>query len=667
MEKKKIMRIIIIIAVIIIPVMYSFFYLKAFWDPYGNLKDIKVAIVNLDEGENGQNLGNELIDELKENDKVKFVFLNDSDEAQKGLINEEYYATITIPKEFTRDLNSSKELNKRAATITYSPNQKSNYLASQIINNVTSEIEKNLRAEVSQKVVANLSNNLKEVPNKMQTISDGAGQIQNGSEELTNGLQTLNTGMNSLQSNYEQFDSGVSSAYNGSIELNNGIITLNEGINKVTEGSNQLANSTNSLSSITSGVNSLKTGTNNLTSGVNQYVDSVNSAINGISTIQSQIKTLGTDMQKYVSTNPEVTQDVNFQKILNDLQKIQNSNSQSSGLSTLKNKGNELKQGVKNLNSGIQTFINKANQLETLQTGVTTLNNGVKQVQQGSEQLKQGSQTLNSGLNELNSNSKKIYSGIEELNYGSNSALEGSNKLKEGVNTFKSEIDSGISEVKSETSKLEGLDEYVKEPVKIDEKDYAKVESYGVGFAPYFISISLWVGALVALVMFYGDGEKRFKLLGKEAKNKYLRTIIYLGIAATQGIVLGFLLKLGLGYNVTNIWLYYGIMILISMTFMSIEQFLIMNFGDIGKFLCILLLVLQLAASAGTFPIETVPTFFQAIYSFMPMNYTIRLLKEALVQLNSNFVLYNAVIIFIIFIVFVTITNISYKIRNMKN
>lgn len=105
-----------------------------------------------------------------------------------------------------------------------------------------------------------------------------------------------------------------------------------------------------------------------------------------------------------------------------------------------------------------------------------------------------------------------------------------------------------------------------------------------------------------------------------------------MGIATLQGIVLGFILKAGLGFNVTSLGLYYVTCILVSMVFTSIILFLIENFGDVGKFLCILLLVLQLATSGGTFPIETVPKFFQSIYPYMPMNYTIRLIKESLIK-----------------------------------
>lgn len=666
MDKKKIMKWIIIVAIIIIPVMYSFFYLKAFWDPYGNLKDMKIAIVNLDTGDESENLGNDLVKNLKEKDVMQIEVLTDSDEGQNGLINQDYYATITIPKDFTKTLNNAENSDRQMTTITYSPNQKNNYLASQIINKVVTTVETELKGQVSQKVVASLSDKLREVPEKMQDISDGAEQIQNGTSELFQGLETLNKGTSELNSSYTEFDAGIDSAYNGSTELTKGLETLDAGASKIQEGTNKLANSTKDLSNVTSGVNQLSSGANTLKTGIDTYVNGVNSAITGISTTTSQVKTLATDLQTYVASNPEAANDPTFQKVMQDLQNINNSSGNAQGLSTLASKGTELKQGAANLNTGIQSFASQAGSLQELSSGIQTLNSGMLELKQGLSTAKTGSTELTTGLNTLSTNSKKVKEGINQLDNGSKTALEGSKTLLDGVTTFKKEINNGIVDTKEELTKLDGLDEYVKNPVEIEEIDYAQVDSYGVGFAPYFMSISLWVGGLIALVMLYNDPEDKFKLLGKNAKNKYLRTGLYMVIAVAQGIVLGFILKAGLGFGVTNIALYYGTCILTSLVFTSIILFLIENFGDVGKFICILLLVLQLAASGGTFPIETVPKFFQNIYSFMPMNYTIRLIKEAIIKIDSGMIMQNTFILFGIFIVFIGITILIEYLRERK-
>lgn len=655
-KDSKAMKIIIIIAVIIIPVLYSFFYLKAFWDPYGNLHDMKIAIVNLDEGDGNDNLGNELVDNLKEKDTMTLEVLNNSDEAQEGLVNQDYYATITIPKNFTKDLNNAENSDRKVTTITYSPNQKNNYLASQIINKVVTTVEKELRSEISEKVVGKLSDKLEEVPYKMEDISDGATQIQDGTSQLQNGLQELDNGTTTLSTNYEKFDNGIDSAYNGSKELTNGLSKLNSGADKIYAGTNQLSEATKSLSSVTEGVNQISAGANNLSTGVNAYVDGVNSAISSVTSMTKQVQTLGGYLKTYVAAHPEAMADQNFAQAMKQLQQISNSNSSSQGLATLQSKGTELKAGASNLNTGIQTFASKAGSLTNLSTGINTLNSGMLELKQGLSNAKQGSTTLQVGLKELSTNSKTIKTGTKQLNEGTKQALAGSKTLQNGVSTFKTEIDNGIDETKEQLNSLNGLDEYTAEPVEVEETDYAQVDSYGVGFAPYFMSISLWVGVLIMIIIFYYDPDDRFKVLGRNAKNRYLRSAIYFGISIAQGIVLGFILKAGLGFSVTNIWLYYGTCILTAITFFSILQFLLIKLGDVGKFLGIVLLVLQLAASGGTFPIETVPSFFQKIYALMPMNYTIRLMKESLIKVDNGMIAHNSLVLLGIFIVFMAIT-----------
>lgn len=622
MKNKKFMKAIIIIAVIIIPVLYSFFYLKAFWDPYGNLHDMNIAIVNLDEGDNDENLGTELVNKLKDKDTMTITVLNNSDEAQEGLVNQDYYATITIPKNFTKDLNNAENSDRKVTTISYSPNQKNNYLASQIINKVVTTVETELRSEVSKKVVGKLSNKLEEVPNKMEEISDGASQLQDGTSQLQSGLQELNKGTNNLSTNYEKFDSGVDSAYAGSNKLANGLNSLNSGADEIYSGTSQLAEKTNTLNA-----------------GVSSYVKGVNQLVSSVNATSTQIQKVGEDLVNYQQThNPDALNDA-----AKRLQGMQSSSAGSAQLlGTLQSKGTELEQGVNLLNTKVQT-----------------LNSGMFTLKQGISSAKTGNEELQKGLKELSTNSKTIKEGTKQLSNGSSQALSGSQTLLNGTNTFKNEINNGIENTQEELKNLNGLDEYTSEPVEVDEQDYAQVDSYGVGFAPYFMSISLWVGALIMLIIFYYDPEDRFKLLGRNAQNKYLRAGLYFAISVTQGIVLGFILKAGLGFGVTNIWLYYGTCILTSIVFFSILQFLVIKLGDVGKFLGILLLVLQLAASGGTFPIETVPKFFQSIYKFMPMNYTIRLIKESLIKVDNGMIAKNACILVGIFIVFMAITLIA--------
>ena len=194
-----------------------------------------------------------------------------------------------------------------------------------------------------------------------------------------------------------------------------------------------------------------------------------------------------------------------------------------------------------------------------------------------------------------------------------------------------------MQDTKEQLKSLNGIEEFGENPVEFKTEEYGKVDSYGIAFTPLFLCIGLWVGALMAYVVLYYDHDERFGIFGMNAKNKILQNLIYLGLGAVEGLLTGWLLKAGLGFEVQNMALYYGSSILIGITFMSIIQFLIRNFGDIGKFLALIILVLQLAAAGGTFPIETIDKAFQAVSPYLPMTYSIKLLREVLVPTASNF------------------------------
>ncbi len=171
----------------------------------------------------------------------------------------------------------------------------------------------------------------------------------------------------------------------------------------------------------------------------------------------------------------------------------------------------------------------------------------------------------------------------------------------------------------------------------------------------------------MSYVILYYDQEKRYKLLGKFADNKLLQIALYLGIAIIQGLVTGALLKWGLGFNVQNTALYYASCAIIAIAFMSVIQFLIMNFGDIGKFIALIVLVLQLAASGGTFPVETINKGFQAFTNFLPMTYAIRLLKESLILMDTGFASKNILVLSIFTMASLLITVIVTIIKGKKS
>ena len=705
MKKEKILKIVILAVVLLIPIIYSFFYLKSYWNPYGDLTGLKIAVVNLDDGENNENQGAEFLKSLQDDGTFDICPVS-LDEANEGMQNGDYYATITIPSNFTKCLNSASTTDKQISTITYSPNQASNYLSSQIINSAVKTMEINLQAKVSSAIAGNLADNLKSVPDSLEKISDASSQLLDGSKSLTSGIKEISDGTSTLNNSYSEFDNGVNSAYEGSQSLESGISQVNSGVDTLSTGSNSLNTAisqinagvdelsekgTDGIKSLSDGITSLNNGAESLNTNLSTYVDGTTALANGATSYVTGATTLLNNIENYIdSVNSSNTQisglltelaklktssDPNVQKLAvtaqaiidsNGAQELATAGSQikagkaqltastsniTTGATKLLNSGNALKAGSNSLYAGTQQLAQGSASLGQITSGITNLKSALTQVQAGTKSLQSGvvtlkigttkllagSDSLQTGLATLSNSSAQVKNALNTLDEGTSSAYAGSSKLTSSLQQFNDEINKNIDSTNTELEKLSGIEDFVEDPVEFKTEAYGDVDSYGIAFTPLFLCIGLWVGALMCYVVIYYDQKHRFAILDHDYKNKFLQNLVYIAIGAVQGIIVAGLLKLGLGFDVQNVGLYYFASILIGITFVSIIQFLIRNFGDVGKFLALIILVLQLAASGGTFPVETIDKGFQAVTPFLPMTYSIKLLREILVPTATNF------------------------------
>ena len=645
MKNKKWFNYVIVFVVLFIPFIYSFFYLKAYWNPYGegNIDNLPVAIVNSDKGDKGDLL----IKSIKDSKKLKLSVVS-STKADEGLNNGKYYAVITIPEDFTSSMESASTTNKKHATITYSPNQKTNYLSSQIINTVVLTVEKNLDNTVNSEIVNTLSNNLESVPDQLNTISngfselnDGTSKLESGSKSLTDGAKTLNNGTSEIKSTLNKSINSLSPELTESEKqeilntLANNKELSDENISKAAllglqqnESYIQLKNEyTNGMALYNVGLSKYNAGIKNLESlglsedVVNQCINDSNSSVycqnEGVAALVTSKKTLDSSKTSLDTLG----------KVISSIESV--------AMQTAVQTSKTVSQQV-----ALQTATAvKSNATNTTKQSLTVLLSYIDKVDSGANQLYNGSSTLTNGLTTLN------------------------NSVSESHKT----LDSKISDTKKEVKKVEKLSDYSKEPVVAETKEVNKVTSYGTAFAPLFICIGLWVGCLMMFMVLYFDKEKRFGFLGVDSKKYLKKTLAYQGLASLSGLILGFLLQLFLDFDIQNYLLYYTSIVLIANCFLSIIEFLIDNFKDIGKFIALIILVLQLGASGGTFPIETVTKGFRFLNPCLPMTYTIKLMKESLISIESGLLTKNFIIVLGIFIVFFGLNIILSIYRQKKN
>lgn len=656
---------VVLVAVLLIPFMYSFFYLKAYWNPYGkgNIDNLPVAVVNNDKGDKGD----ELIDSIKDSKKLKLSVISSS-KANEGLNNGKYYAIINIPESFTEDIESASSTNKHHATITYSPNQKSNYLSSQIINTVVLTVEKNLDNAVNSKIVENLSDTVESVPSQLDTISSGFGKLEEGTNKLADGSNTLNSGTKELANGTSQIKSTLSSSINS---LSSELTDKEKQQILATIASSKDLSDENISNAALAGLQSnqqymaLKTKYDN---GMSQYNFGVAKYKAGIEKYNANLTDYNAGVEKYNATlalynltDETVTACINnSSEQCTAIKQIVDSkvalNTSKAALDQAKDTLDNLKTTLDQSKTNLDTLKTVIDSLEETakQTAIATAKKVSQQVaiSTASSVKENATLTTKQSLNTLLSYIDKIDSGATKLSDGSTTLNNGLTTLNNSVKSSKQELDSKISSTKKDVKKVETLADYSKEPIKAETKEVNKVASYGTAFAPLFISIALWVGSLMLFIVLFFDKEQRFGLLGIDSKKHVKRCLAYHGLATASSIVLGVLLQLLLDFDITNVFLYYISIILVSNCFLAIIEFLIENFGDIGKFIALIILVLQLGASGGTFPIETVTKGFRFLNPMLPMTYTIKLLKEPLISIESSLLTKNFIIVFTIFIVF---------------
>lgn len=676
-SSRKWFRVVVVLAVMLIPFMYSFFYLKAYWDPYGegNIDNLPVAVVNSDKGDKGQIL----IDNIKESKKLKLSVVSSS-VANSGLNDGTYYAIINIPEDFTSSMESIGS-DLYHPTITYSPNMKSNYLSSQIINTVLFTVEKNLDNTINSEIIDGLTEKLEEVPSQLEVI-------KNGFSELSNGTYKIKGGSSELADGFLELENGMLAAYNGSKKITN---MVNE---KLDEVKNDMSNSIDD---------------DDLMAIKNQTIDAVKSNFTdeyknqiGVMSGEQAVLALSSDSE-YALGKEKITLIDNminslvagysqttgigidnyiFCKDFNDRGSVYTFvNTNASGyvmtleqycplyvsLTDQLNKMDQLAYSV-----AYQTAIS-VSESSAISTAGSVSENVAKQVAD-SAKAKVLSETtaslnaLNTGLTQLTDGLSRLVNGSSQIDSGLVNLKQGSATLNSRVNVSSDTIGTKLDTTRDEITKLESLTDYSKNPINVLTEEVNKVSSYGTAFAPLFISIALWIGCLMMFIVLYFDKDKRFGIFGLDSNKLVKRTFAYHGLATVTGFLLGILLQIFLDFEITNIWLYYGSIILIANCFLAIIEFLIENFGDIGKFIALVILVLQLASSGGTFPIETVTKGFRILNPVLPMTYTIKLLKESLISIDLELLRENLIIVLGMFIVFLGINLVInlYKERRME-
>ena len=643
---------IIIVGLIFLPSMYAWPNILSSWDPYGHTNNIKVAVTSEDAGAtvDGKelNLGNSLVEGLKSNKNLNWQFVSNKEEAENGVRIGDYYASIVVPKNFSQDMTSVSRTEPKRATIEYTVNEKINAISPKITNSGASAIANNISKNFVETANGVIFEKLHEAGIKFE---ENLPSIEKAKEEIFK-----------LNDNFSTYES-----------------TLSELIGKVEYGYNILNNVQNTLPEIDRvATNSImiadKAGItiNNIQGFNERLLPIINNHLNVVEEVSKEANVIAKELQQ----KPDKTEEIKAR------QKALDSRLQAS---------TERLQLVKNIFeyfnklSNERLFNNQLERVTTLLNDITTIkevNNNIynkmdhydeiadtvkEEFVNKSARINEVSSNMNSKLNvevaplisqvlskaEVNIDKVSgIIAGVQgELPAVERKLSETEVKISNAYGkllSLQAQMPSAKSKIQKLTDEIKkadrGIDknqlfnllkvdykqqaEFFANPVKLQENKLYHIENYGSAMTPFYTVLSIWVGSLLMsslLTTKVEDEDNKYK-----PYQKYFgRGLLFVIISLFQTLIITLGDMYVLGTQATSPYRFVIYALLISLLFSSIIYTIVCILGNVGKAVCIVLLVLQLGSSGGTFPIQMTSEFFQALYPKVPFTYSIGLLREA--------------------------------------
>ncbi len=617
-----------------IPILYSGFFLGSIWDPYGQTKNLPVAFVNEDKGAslNGKslNVGESVEKKLKDNHDLGWEFVS-KQQTDEGVNNGHFYAVVTIPSDFSQKVASITESEPQQAVINFTTTPAKNYIGSLVSNQAAAKVKSSVSEQITQAYAKGILESLDKLGIGLDTAANGASTLHDGLGRLQSGTQTYVGGVKQLAVNQQS--------------LTGGLAQLSDGSRKLQAGLGQLSNSLPTefqLSQLSDGMKQLQSGINQLNASVSNPSPVLVAQQNKVeTTAQTLVQTMRASESDLLTAGGTL-QALSTQAAASGSDSTTISSSQISNISQAFTKTKAIIAQTGTLREDLQTLTQQLSAQQTqLQVGVSALNNGVNQltpnaitafngynsVRFANNQLLAGSASLTNGLSEAKSGSQKLANGASLLESRSGALIDGTSQLASGADTLANKLADASNRIKIQPTGAT-TQQQIANPVKSEMIEKGNVPNYGYALSPYVLSLSLFVGALVLNVIY--PIRKTFSEQ-ESAIRWWLSKASVAGVAAfMQATILMLVMVFFLGLTPEHPAHFIGAVYLTSFAYMSIVSLLVIVLDNPGRFLAMVLLVLQLGSSEGTFPIQTANGFFQAINPLVPMTYSIRALRQAI-------------------------------------
>ncbi|MFJ6724106.1 YhgE/Pip family protein [Streptomyces sp. NPDC091281] len=622
-----------LVALLLLPLLYGALYLWSFWDPYGRLDRVPVALVNDDRGAtaDGKRLtaGDDITEGLRDSDTFEWHEVS-AERAHAGVEDGTYYLSLTLPADFSRRIASSAGDSPETGALQVRTNDANNYIVGQISRTVFSEVRTAASTKASRSFLDKIFISFSDIHGRTVEAAQGAdklnggiGKAEKGSEDLADGLKDARTGSAGLAKGLKKLDKGAGDLESGSRKVADGTRTLADKVNAVDSRISPFLK--DNEKSIGDTARLVADSAEVIRGHLSTLVKTAPVAADGARTASGALDKAYADrcekpevpdaacgeLKKAKDAAADVAVVADDLDTLvadrdGDLKKLRGD------LATLQKQARALADRAPHLSEDVADAVSRINALDK----------GAQKVAAGADRLHTGIGTARGGATDLDKGVGRLSTGADDLNGGLFKLVDGSEKLAGGLHDGAGQIPDYDEKARDARTSV------MADPVRLASRDLHKAPNYGTGFAPYFIPLSLWVGAMVAY-MLIAPMNRRALAAGAPAWRIALAG--WLPVAAIGGLQTAALMAVlhwAVGLEMAHATATVGFLFLVAACFAAIVQWLNARFGAAGRILVLALLMLQLTSAGGTYPVQTSPDFFNALHPFLPMSYVVEALRR---------------------------------------
>ena len=650
---RNILALAIALGLCLIPSLYAWFNIYSNWDPYANTASVQIAIVSEDEGysesdDSTINMGEQIVEQLHSNDKLGWRFPETKDEAMNKLNAGKYYAVIVVGEDFSRSLYDFLDNGLNPPTVTYYENSKKNAVASKITDTGKSTLQNTINSEFVDVCVKTIMQGLNEIAENDPSII----------ERTVKDLQSVSANINSYDTMIDMFIKSNSDLADNLAKLQEVLPQIKD----VLTGTTDVADIANkSLDNVTDDIaNQIDAQLKAMNELTDSALDSLDKAV------QLSITDVGQAGVELSKANKQLKELIDQNKALED---AIDSLSKVDGIDPAVITA--LKSALASVNAMENIAYNLVQQCadiltdspETLQAKYQLIKSVVEQCRTELQKSQTIMQTvIRTNVNLLKASIKNAVSslaanissagdningisqmllGVSDISVNINTTLESTKTLLDSLNKRLDTISGSVGDISSSStyklimdfinSDAQSIASFLSEPVQVEEIYVYMQTNYGTSVTPFYTTLALWVGGLLLTALIKTSPDDREEFKNATLTQKYFgRYLIFWLMGQIQAVIT----VLGDIYLLKIYCVHPGIFMLtasiVSFAFTLLIYTLTLSFGDVGKALAVVLVVIQIAGSSGTYPIELLPSFFRNVYIYFPFPYAINAMREAI-------------------------------------